>query len=93
MNNLFLIPVRANFLLPSVFILLVVVEYLSSDNIRRRVYIVGIVFKNVNSFTMTRGYNPGIPDPGIPVFFTPGLNPGIVSQSRIPCCNPGIPKY
>ena len=51
----------------------------------------------------TREYNPGIPDPGIPgsrCVFTPGLNPGIVSQilnpvlqSRDSLLNPGIPKF
>ena len=44
LNYLFLIPVRANFLSPSGYILCIVVEYLISDNNPRRVYIVAIVF-------------------------------------------------
>ena len=47
-NNLFLIPVRANFLFPSGYILCIVVEYLISDNNPKRVYIVGIVFQKVS---------------------------------------------
>ena len=44
LNNLFLIPVRANFLPPSGYILCFVVEYLISVNNPRRIYIVSIVF-------------------------------------------------
>ena len=44
LNNLFLIPVRANFLPPSGYILCFVIEYLILVNNPRRVIIVVIVF-------------------------------------------------
>ena len=44
LNNLFLIPVRANFLPPSGYILCFVIEYLILVNNPRRINIVGIVF-------------------------------------------------
>ena len=49
LNYLFLIPVRANFLSPSGYILCIAVEYLISDNNPRRIYIVAIVFFKVSS--------------------------------------------
>ena len=58
-NNFFLIPVRANFLLPSGYILCIVIEYLISDNNPKRVHIVGVVFQKVSSCyygTMTLVY-------------------------------------
>ena len=44
LNNLFLIPVRANFLPPSGYILCFVIEYLILVNNPRRINIVVIVF-------------------------------------------------
>ena len=52
LNYLFLIPVRANYLSPSGYILCIVVEHLISDNNPRRVYIVAIVFFKESSFIM-----------------------------------------
>ena len=49
LNYLFLIPVRANFISPSGYILCIAVEYLISDNNPRRIYIVAIVFFKVSS--------------------------------------------